>query len=114
MAPGHGIISGSNGPRKNTIKGLKGPWKSINERHTSGSKGPRKRGKVKMAATITYLSLCRYLLSFSERFLYRILEDLRSNVIKSIYKPSGHIQPQKKRPKTIVMTTITPKTRDGH
>ncbi len=112
-APGQGMISGSKGPKKNTMRGVKGSRKYRKERHTSGSKGPTKKGKAKTAATIKYLSVCRYLLTFSGRFLCRILVALRTKVIKSMYKPNGQIQPQKKRPKTTVATTIAPKVMDG-
>jgi len=74
---------------------------------------PKKNGRVKMAATITYLSLCRYLLVFSERFKYLFLKTFRIWVTKSIDKPKGHTQPQKNLPKKIVARRITPKTIDG-
>ncbi len=34
--------------------------------------------------------------------------------MKSMYKPKGHIHPQKNRPEKMVARKITPNTIDGH
>ena len=61
----------------------------------------RKIGKADpiMMNASTYLSACKVLLSLSGSAQYRIFNDRRNKVIKSMYNPKGQIQPQKNLPK---------------